>query len=248
MIHPSLWEDPNFNNLSDQARLLFIGLFSNADDDGYFRADAKTLRRLVFGYSDKMTLEDVVTLLAELHLEMKTVHFYVDENRESYGHFTKWEKFQKQKKDRRKPTMYPLCPICRTSVGQVSDIGRTNVPVSKVKLSKEKKSYKRKKFPTENFITNYLLQIPKKDLEEFEYRYQCTETQILNKANEMLEYCKRKKIEELNFKKELGEWLKKDFGERYHEEVAADAAAVSDAGRTELEKARKKLVDDMSIT
>ena len=52
MIDPSFWTDEKLGECSIQERLLFMGLISNADDDGYGRANPKLLKSLIFPYDD----------------------------------------------------------------------------------------------------------------------------------------------------------------------------------------------------
>ena len=52
MIDPNFWTDEKVGECSIQERLLFIGLISNADDEGYGRANPKLLKSLVFPYDD----------------------------------------------------------------------------------------------------------------------------------------------------------------------------------------------------
>ena len=107
MIHPAIWEDPGFNILSIKARLLFIGMFSNADDEGRMRADAGSLKRLVFGFDDEITRADVQEMIQEIE-KLDSIHFY-NADGESYAHFTKWEVYQKLQKDRIQDSLLPMC-------------------------------------------------------------------------------------------------------------------------------------------
>ncbi len=117
MISPTIWEDPSFNRLSIGARLLFIGMISNADDEGYIRGDIGSLKRLIFGFDE--TLGELSGWIKELG-NLRNIHFYkVDD--EQYAHLTKWEEYQKQRDDRIQPSAYPPCAICQTSVRQVPD-------------------------------------------------------------------------------------------------------------------------------
>ncbi len=54
-------------------------------------------------------------------MKMPTIHFYKF-NEEAYGHFSKWDKYQKQRNDRIVPTTYPMHTTCQTSVRQHADI------------------------------------------------------------------------------------------------------------------------------
>lgn len=128
MIDPHIWEDPSFNNMNYAGRLLFIGMISNADDEGYLRGDPGSLKRLVFGFDD-LSIREMTEIVRELDL-IDTVHFFT-QNNEWYAHFTHWEEYQKQRADRIQKSTYPKCVICLTGDGQLP---------AEVKLSKEKLS------------------------------------------------------------------------------------------------------------
>ena len=141
MISPTIWEDPSFNRLSIGARLLFVGMISNADDDGYVRGDYGSLKRLIFGFDDAVgaQLEGWITELKNF----KNVHFFEVEG-ETYAHFLKWAEYQTLREDRKVVSSYPKCTICqahdgevRTSAGQLpAEVKLSKGRVSKVKLSK----------------------------------------------------------------------------------------------------------------
>lgn len=126
MIDPHIWEDPSFNSLSIEARLLFVGMFSNADDEGYLRGDAGSLKRLIFGF-DNIELRQMEETLLELK-NMRSLHFY-EVDGEQFAHFKKWNDYQKQQKDRIQASVYPKCSTCLADDTQM---------LTKVKLSKEK--------------------------------------------------------------------------------------------------------------
>ena len=52
MIDPEIWQSETIAALTRDQRLLFIGLFSNADDQGRLRAHPALIRSLVFPYDD----------------------------------------------------------------------------------------------------------------------------------------------------------------------------------------------------
>lgn len=109
MISPSMWEDPSFNKLTIGARLLFIGMISSADDEGYLRGDLGSLKRLIFGFDEKIS-EELSNWIKELK-SFKNVHFFETDD-EVYAHLLNWDKYQKQQVDRISPTIYPKCPTC----------------------------------------------------------------------------------------------------------------------------------------
>lgn len=143
MISPTIWEDPSFNNLSHQARLAFIGMFSNADDEGYLRADYKSLRRAIFGFDDNEQ-----SAWYEEMKNFKNLHIF-DVNGEIYAHFINWHEYQIQQKERIQASTYPPCSICLSSAKQPL----TQVSKLSKKESKEPESLKklREQWGTPNY-------------------------------------------------------------------------------------------------
>lgn len=128
MISPTIWEDPGFNKLTRDARLLFIGMFSNADDYGYLRGDAGSLKRTVFGF-DEVDLKEVQKWKDELG-KLRSLHFYSD-NGEMFAHFLKWHEYQIQQKDRLQASIYPECSTCLASDKQpLTEVSRLSKKVS----------------------------------------------------------------------------------------------------------------------
>ena len=70
MIDPNFWTDEKLGECSIQERLLFMGLISNADDEGYGRANPKLLKSLIFPYDDLRAsdLEKWLSHLGGLHI------------------------------------------------------------------------------------------------------------------------------------------------------------------------------------
>lgn len=66
MIDPSFWIDEKLGECSMQERLLFMGLISNADDEGYGRANPKLLKSLIFPYDDDLRTSDLEKWLSHL--------------------------------------------------------------------------------------------------------------------------------------------------------------------------------------
>ena len=92
MIKPDIWIDEGFLNLSIQARLLFIGMISGADDEGRGLATDRCLKAKVFP-SDDVTLEQVRGFRGEL-ADNVNVQFYEVDGREYYQ-MAKWKDHQK---------------------------------------------------------------------------------------------------------------------------------------------------------
>ena len=66
MLDPSFWTDEKLGECSIQERFLFAGLFSQADDEGYGRANPKLLKSLIFPYDDDLRASDIKKWLSRL--------------------------------------------------------------------------------------------------------------------------------------------------------------------------------------
>ncbi len=65
-IKPSMWGDDKFSRVSRDARLLYIGLVSLADDDGRFLASPAAVTGYVFPNDDDVTVAKFRRWYAEL--------------------------------------------------------------------------------------------------------------------------------------------------------------------------------------
>jgi hypothetical protein len=92
MIDPSIWSDSLVGSLSDPARILFIALISNADDEGRLEADALSLRRTAFGFRD-VTVAQVEKWLAEIASTLRSVAVYQRDGRR-YVELQNWLSYQ----------------------------------------------------------------------------------------------------------------------------------------------------------
>ena len=143
MIDPTIWEDENFGKLSPRAQILFIGLFSNADDEGRIRGNALYLRSTVFMYAD-LSLGEVTKIRDEVLATMRHVKLYTFDDKE-FLYFDNWNKYQKQREDRLQPSNLPnpsdnqMSTKCQPNVSHMSaEVKLSKVKLSKVKLSEDK--------------------------------------------------------------------------------------------------------------
>lgn len=90
-VHPGLWTDEAFASLSDAAQILFIGLWTEADDKGIFEWKPLTLRMRLRPAKDG----DMTQLLSEL-VEAGCVRRYEIDGRQ-YGAIRNFRKFQRPK-------------------------------------------------------------------------------------------------------------------------------------------------------
>ena len=103
MIHPDIWESEDFSKLSMLAKLLFIGMFSMADDEGKGRAKPVYLKSIIFPYDDGMRIIDVEKALSEIGSNMSVTFYAHDEN--YYYRIDSWDKWQRV--DKPQPSKIP---------------------------------------------------------------------------------------------------------------------------------------------
>ncbi|GAN66886.1 hypothetical protein [Acetobacter orientalis] len=95
-VHPGIWTDEAFMDLSPFARLLIIGLWTEADDGGAFAWKPKQLKVRILG-SDDVNIE---ALLHELSKQGFILHYSCDGS--EFGAIRNFGKFQSPKKPSRK--------------------------------------------------------------------------------------------------------------------------------------------------
>lgn len=103
MIHPEIWESEDFSKLSNLAKLMFIGMFSLADDEGKGRAKAVYLKSVIFPYDECLRLADVEKGLSEIASCMSVSLYTRDGNK--YYKLDKWSKWQRV--DKPQPSKIP---------------------------------------------------------------------------------------------------------------------------------------------
>lgn len=139
MIDPTIWADEDFGSLTMPAKVLFIGLFSNADDEGRIRANESYLKSTVFMYDITFSLVNIKSFRDEVVERMKSVRLYKVDGKQ-YIQLNNWSEYQKQHKDRIVPSTFPPYEDDVTdNVGQVTDnVGVDKVSIDKVRLSKDR--------------------------------------------------------------------------------------------------------------
>lgn len=74
-IKPSFWEDEKIGSLPPEARLLYIGTWSIADDNGVLRGNPAYIRSQLFAYDEEVTAADVRRWIELLTAERMLVPF-----------------------------------------------------------------------------------------------------------------------------------------------------------------------------
>lgn len=93
MIDPSIWQSEDFGKLSNLAKIVFIGLFSLADDEGRGRANPMYLKSNLFPYNEDMRSADIEKALLEISSNMSVIFYSCDGS--SYYSLLSWDTFQK---------------------------------------------------------------------------------------------------------------------------------------------------------
>lgn len=106
MISPEIWESSSFSKLSDFAKLIFIGLISNADDSGKGRANAGFIRSRLFPNDEDRRVTDIKKALSEIALNMSIIFYEV--NGDNFYLLENWLRWQKI--DRPTPSKIPDPP------------------------------------------------------------------------------------------------------------------------------------------
>ncbi|MBM7788872.1 hypothetical protein [Tenggerimyces flavus] len=92
-IKPSFWGDERVSQLSRDARLLFIGLWSFSDDAGRFLASHQAIAGYVFPNDEDVTPKKLSAWLDEIAQQGMVILY--SNGRVKYGAVPKWRKHQK---------------------------------------------------------------------------------------------------------------------------------------------------------
>lgn len=124
-VRPEFWRSLSLARVSRDARLLCIGLFSEADDDGFAQDDPRLAKTAAFPFDDDLTTADVEQLLSDLAGTGTLCRYEVDGER--FLHFPKWTEYQRVEKPTR--SVRPACPAHSTTLAPVVPIARPALPV-----------------------------------------------------------------------------------------------------------------------
>lgn len=93
MIDPNIWQSEDFGKLSTLAKIVFIGLFSLADDEGRGRCNPVYLKSTLFPYEENIRSADINKTLSEISSNMSVILYSY--NGSSYYSLLSWDTFQK---------------------------------------------------------------------------------------------------------------------------------------------------------
>ncbi len=112
MLDPSIWTDEGMAELTARQQLLYIGLLSNADDEGRIRGSASSIRLILPTVYAAVDLGNVADDLAQVLRSMRQLVAYVADGRE-YLAFRKYHQWQKI--DHPSASTLPAPPDCSSS-------------------------------------------------------------------------------------------------------------------------------------
>ena len=227
MVYTNLWQNVEFSKLSKEARLLYIGTITLADDDGRLKGNSVLLRSQVFPLDEGITSQHVRTWLNEI-VKIGLVTFY-QSNGEYFIQHPKWEKYQTIRADRKKDSDLP--PPLGNQAGD-----KRRHKLKEVKIREEKGEVALKRSP------RYLKEIPEEDLNEFHERFDCSKSAIKSKGEDLALWCESKGKAKRDYRAFLLVALKKDFPPR--RKVSPEALGAPRTNETvdkvALERAREE--------
>lgn len=92
LISPEIWESQSFGELTILAKILFIGMISQADDDGKGILSAQFLKSRILPYNKAIRIADVDKALKEIGHKTSTIYYEVYGKK--YYIFENWQKWQ----------------------------------------------------------------------------------------------------------------------------------------------------------
>lgn len=234
MVYAKLFGSQDLNTLSVQARYLYIGTITLADDEGRLNGDPRYLKGQVFCYDEDVSSENVADWLSSLSALGIVKVYQLDGS--TYIQHPKWEEYQYIRKDRAAESKIPDPDSWQPNDNQVS--------TKRQPKRREEKGIEEKRIAS----ISYLSDIPAEALKQLTETYEASVSQVKKKALDLVNYCSAKGKTYKNYHAFLENALSKDFGRRAKlqpkaEEVEkpldAEALARVEAIKLEIKAAAK---------
>lgn len=216
MIDPSIWQSEDFSKLSTLAKLVFIGLFSLADDEGRGRCNPVYLKSTLFPYEEGIRSTDIDKTLSEISSNMSVIFYSCDgSNYYSLYNWNVWQKIDK-------PSPSKIVEYDEKTMQRIFGDDSTNVrrTVTPNKNKKEIKGKEEKKFvpPSLEEIQKYIQgKQLKVDAEQF-YNY-FTEGNWIDSNGNQVKNWKQKVLTWNGYSKKNKTREKNSFDERKYESL-----------------------------
>ena len=98
IIEPDIWKDEKFGCLSLLGKVVYIGLFSNSDDEGRGYASPRYLKATLLPYDDFTKIEDVEYACREIVSLKNENHIFIKPTKKIYYQFLKYREWQRPEK------------------------------------------------------------------------------------------------------------------------------------------------------
>lgn len=143
MIDPNIWQSEDFSKLSTLGKLVFIGLFSLADDEGRGRCNPVYLKSTLFPYEEGIRSADIDKTLSEISSNMSVIFYSCDgSNYYSLYNWNVWQKIDRPSQS--KLPEYDEKTMQRLFVDNSSNVRRGVSPNRKEDNKKEKEENRNK--------------------------------------------------------------------------------------------------------
>lgn len=185
MIDPNIWQSEDFSKLSTLGKLVFIGLFSLADDEGRGRCNPVYLKSTLFPYEEAIRSADIDKTLSEISSNMSVIFYSCDgSNYYSLYNWNIWQKIDKPSQS--KIPEYNSNAMSRLFVDNSSNIRRAISP-NKNRKEKEVKRKEEKGFiaPSLDDVKKYVSEKKLKVNAEDFYNYFTEGNWIDSKGNQV---------------------------------------------------------------
>jgi hypothetical protein len=208
-----------FLDMPQSTQLLYFHLSLRADDDG-FVANPKRILKISGSNDDDMKVLTAKRFVIPFEsgicvIRHWRVHNYIQKDRyEETQHLE--EKSQlglaKNKEYLLSSGNSENMSLLKDNSECIQNVNKMDAQIrlNKIKLGKDKEEEAPSEKPKNKI--SYLLEIPEEDLKEFSERFNITEVQIKDKAEDLHLYCQSKGRKYSNYKSFLLNCLKKDFG------------------------------------
>ncbi len=142
MIDPSIWADEEMARLKCRQQLMFIGLFSNADDEGRLRGSVVAIRLMLPAIYGQVSDDEIRADLEQVLTQMRHLTAYEIDGR-NYLAFKNYDRWQKI--DHPTPSQLPAPPSDSVNVSRIIDEpSLENAPNRKEVNRREKKEIEEK--------------------------------------------------------------------------------------------------------
>ena len=140
LVTSEIWFNEKFHKFPDKAKLFFIGLITNADDDGRLKGSAPYLRSRIFPYDDIPSADIEAWLQVIIDAKFATT-YDIDGNR--FVYLTGWKEHQSIRSDRYRASEIPPPPVSiQDGIPSGIQDGIPDVKIREDKISKDKISSK----------------------------------------------------------------------------------------------------------